>query len=396
MARAASSSARPRPGCGGSTTVSSAISPADCRNLTTDLRRGPDGIVHFINLQLYSPKLRLSGSGQRNRDGTFHIVASGRQSKYGPLKLTLDGRIERPRIDLLLASPNQALGITNMRLLLDPIAAGFNYRASGGSKLGPFTSNGQILLPKGQPTVIAIAALDAGGAHASGRLRSDPGGFCGQLHLTGGTLQGTLGFVPVNGAQRIDAHLTANGASFPAFAVRSGRIDGSIILDQAITHDRRSGQRQGRRGRRPVARHLSANAKLVDGSGQVRAAFAGRRGAAFSFTTLANVSPDRISLTGNGRIERTPLVLEIARGLDPQRRRLGAGADRSDLRRRLGDRVGPKRLGARGSRRRPRDAVGRARLVLAQARPQRDRHRQARLCVDRAIARAGSTSRSRA
>ena len=34
-----------------------------------------------------------------------------------------------------------------MRLLLDPTAAGFDYRASGGSQLGPFTSNGQILLP---------------------------------------------------------------------------------------------------------------------------------------------------------------------------------------------------------------------------------------------------------
>ena len=54
---------------------------------------------------------------------------------------------------------------------------------------------------------------------------------------------------------------------------------------------------------------LTANAKLVNGTGQVRAAFAGRRGAAFEFSTLADVSPDRISLTGNGQIERQPLVL---------------------------------------------------------------------------------------
>ena len=66
-----------------------------------------------------------------------------------------------------------------MRLLLDPTAAGFDYRASGGSRLGPFTSNGQILLPHGGRRSIAIAALDVGGAHASGDLRSDPGGFTG-------------------------------------------------------------------------------------------------------------------------------------------------------------------------------------------------------------------------
>ncbi|HEV8407577.1 MAG TPA: translocation/assembly module TamB, partial [Sphingomicrobium sp.] len=200
-------------------------------SLTTNLERGNDGIVHFTNLELYSPKLRLSGAGARLRDGTFHIVASGRQSKYGPLRMVLDGHIERPRLDLFLQSPNEALGIEAMHLLLDPTPGGFDYRASGGSRLGPFTSNGQILLPSKAPTVIAIAALDAGGAHASGSLRSDPGGFTGRLSLANGTIGGTLDFSPVSGAQRIDAHLTAANASFPgAFAVRSGRVDGTIIL----------------------------------------------------------------------------------------------------------------------------------------------------------------------
>jgi translocation and assembly module TamB len=57
---------------------------------------------------------------------------------------------------------------------------------------------------------------------------------------------------------------------------------------------------------------LTANAKLVNGSGQVRAAFAGQRGAAFDFSTVAEVWPDRISLTGSGRINRQPLVLRQA------------------------------------------------------------------------------------
>lgn len=282
-------------------------------SLTTNLERGGDGIVHFTNLQLYSPKLRLSGAGQRFRDGTFHIVASGRQAKYGPLKLVLDGHIERPKLDIFLASPNESLGLRAVHLLLNPTAAGFDYRASGGSKLGPFTSNGQILLPTGAPTIIAIAALDAGGAHASGRLRSDPGGFTGRLTLANGALAGTLDFSPVSGAQRIEAHLTAENASFPgAFSVRSGRLDGSIILaDERTTVDGVIDARGVEASGISLAR-LTANAKLVNGSGQVRAALAGRRGAAFAFSTLADVSPDSIRLTGNGRIERQPLVLNDA------------------------------------------------------------------------------------
>ena len=279
-------------------------------SLTTNLQRDRDGIVHFSNLQIYSPKLRLSGSGMRFRDGTFHIVASGRQAKYGPLKLVLDGHIERPKIDLFLDRPNDSLGIRAMHLLLDPTPAGFNYRASGGSKLGPFTSTGQILLPHNQPTVIAIAALDAGGAHASGQLRSDPGGFTGRLALSGGTLQGTLAFAPSGGAQRIDAHLTAANAAFPMLAVRSGRIDGTIVLDNAHTTIDGVVDARGIEVGGMTLAHLTANAKLVDGSGQVRAAFAGRRGAAFAFTTLANITPDSVRLSGAGRIESTPLVLK--------------------------------------------------------------------------------------
>jgi translocation and assembly module TamB len=281
--------------------------------LETNLTRGGDGIVRFSNLQLYSPSLRLSGSGERLRDGTFHIVAAGRQAKYGPLKLILDGHIERPRVDLLLDRPNDALGIRAMRLLLVPSAAGFDYRASGGSKLGPFTSNGRILLPPNGQTVISIATLDAGGAHASGDLKSDPGGFTGRLVLANGTIGGTLDFAPAGGAQRIEAHLVANGANFPgAFSVRTGRADGTIILaDDRTTVDGVVDARGLETSGVTLAR-LTANAKLINGTGQVRAAFAGRRGAAFAFSTMADISPDAIRITGSGRIEQNPLVLKQA------------------------------------------------------------------------------------
>ena len=282
-------------------------------SLTTDLERGDDGIVHFTNLQITSPKLRLSGAGVRFKDGTFHIDAAGRQAKYGAVRLVLDGHIDRPKLDIFLPSPNQTLGITHMRLALDPTPAGYNYRANGGSRLGPFTSAGQILLPHDAPTVIAIASLDAGGAHASGDLRSDPGGFTGRLTLANGTLGGTLDFSPAGQAQRIDAHVTAANANFPdAFTVRIGRADGIVVLADDKTTIEGTVDARGLSAGAVVLARLTANARLVNGEGQVRAAFAGRRGAAFAFSTFADVSANAIRLTGSGRIDREPLVLNQA------------------------------------------------------------------------------------
>ncbi len=281
--------------------------------IETNLERGNDGVLHFSNLQLFAPSLRLSGAGRRNRDGTFHIVASGHQAKYGPLRLTLDGNISRPRLDLLFARPNESLGLRDLRLLLAPTPAGFDYTAAGGSRLGPFTSNGRILLPTGGRATIAIAALNVGGSTASGNLRSDPGGFTGTLAIAGGGLDGTLAFAPSGNAQRIEAHLRAAGARFPGvFAMRAGRLDGTIILAEGrTTVDGVLDARGFEYGAFSLAR-LTANARLVNGSGQIRAAIAGRRGAAFEFTTLANVTPDSIRLTGRGQIERRALALREA------------------------------------------------------------------------------------
>jgi translocation and assembly module TamB len=281
--------------------------------LETQLTRTPDGILHLSNLQLYSPKLRLTGEGYRNRDGTFHVTARGRQAQYGPVRMVLNGNIARPNVELFLDRPNDTLGLKDVHVLLAATQAGYDYRANGGSRLGPFTSNGQILMPHGARTVIAVTALDVNRAHASGRLRADPGGFTGTLDVAGGGVNGQLAFAPVGEAQKIEVHLSADHASFPgALAVRSGRLDGTIVLaDERTTMSGVVNARGVEMSGVTIAR-LTANANLVNGTGQVRAAFAGRRGAEFEFTTLANISPDQLRISGRGSVERRPLVLEEA------------------------------------------------------------------------------------
>jgi translocation and assembly module TamB len=280
--------------------------------IDTGLERGPDGILHLRGLRLTAPGIRLTGNGYRRKDGSFFIEGSGSQAQYGPFRLTLDGRIERPKIALLLARPMDALGLRDVRLDLDPTAQGFAYRAAGGSTLGPFTSHGAILLPSGQPATIAVAELKVSGTTAKGALRSLPGGFDGRLDVAGGGLDGQLVFTPVGGVQQIVIGLAANGvrsAGPPEISVRRGRLDATLLLDPAGTTVDATVNARGMRWGNVVLARLAGNAKLKDGSGQVRASFAGARGRAFDLQTVADITPDRIRLVGEGTIDRRPVKL---------------------------------------------------------------------------------------
>jgi translocation and assembly module TamB len=180
------------------------------------------------------------------------------------------------------------------------------------STLGPFRSNGAILLPSGQPALIQVAALNVSGTSASGTLRADPGGFTGRLAVAGGGLDGQLLFSPVGQVQRIEAHLTANDARFagpPPIIIRRGRLDGVILLNPGATSVEGTLAARGiTRGGLSIA-SIEAQASMRGGAGQVRANVAGSRGRAFVFRTVADVAPGRIRLTGEGTVDRRPIQL---------------------------------------------------------------------------------------
>lgn len=280
--------------------------------LETGLERGADGILYLRNLKIKAPGLTMSGSGARLRDGSFRIQASGSQAQYGPFTLALDGQIARPRIDLVLASPNAAAGLADVRIKLDPTAQGFAWSAAGGSAIGPFTGNGEILLPSGAPAIIRIARLNASGVNASGSLRALNGGLDGRLTLGGSGLAGTLDLAPAGNIQRIEAHLRARDlrlAGPPLLLAQRGQFDGVILLDPRGTTIDGIFTGQGlQRGNISLAR-LAGNVKLSGGSGEVRASFAGARGRSFEFQTVARISPNRIEAVGSGSVDRRPLQL---------------------------------------------------------------------------------------
>lgn len=278
--------------------------------ITTGLERGNDGILYLRGLVLRSPGLTISGNGYRRRDGTFFFEGSGTQREYGPLTLRLDGRIEKPTIDLVLRRPNAAMGLSDVRVHLDPTAEGFAYTAAGGSRLGAFSGQGAILLPPGGVARIVVAQLDVAGTRASGALDIVEGGFAGRLNVAGGGLSGMLGFRPQGDIQRIDVSLDARQARLAdVVSIRRGHVDAAILLDPAGTSIDATLTAQGlRRGALSLAR-LAANVKLVGGVGEARASFAGSQGRAFAIQTVVGISPDRFVVNGQGTVDRRPISL---------------------------------------------------------------------------------------
>jgi translocation and assembly module TamB len=280
--------------------------------IDTRLIRGPNGVLMFEGLVLKGPAIRITGSGLRRRDGTFYFKGAGTQGSYGPFRMVLDGNIARPKMDLVFARPQPALGLADVSLHLDPNPQGFAYRADGGSRLGPFTSEGAILLPSGQPAVIAISALNVSGTRATGALRSDPGGFTGQLVLAGGGLGGQFIFSPVAGIQRIEAHLTADRAQIAAarpFTVRRGTLDGAVLLDPAGTSIEGTVTARGLRSGQLFIGRLAANGSMRGGTGVVRGSVAGSRGRSFNIQASAQIAPERVAIMGEGVIDGRPLKL---------------------------------------------------------------------------------------
>ena len=121
--------------------------------------------------------------------------------------------------------------------------------------------------------------------------------------------------------------------------MRSGRVDGTIVLaDERTTIDGTVDARGIATGGITLAR-LTANAKLVNGSGQVRAAFAGRARRRFRLLDPRRCFPRRDPADGQGSDRAPAAGPERAGGADARGRRLGACADEPDLRGRRRDRV---------------------------------------------------------
>lgn len=281
-------------------------------SLFTKLSLGPDGRLLLGGMTIEAPQLRLGINGYRRTDGTFLLSGGGKHSRYGPLKLTLDGRIDRPKIDLLLARPMEAAGLADVRILLTPASSGFAFTVEGGSRLGPFDGEGLILLPQGGNAVIDVHRLSVSETAASGQIRPVTGGLDGRLEISGGGMAGFVALQPINGVQQVRTELNARNADFvgpPAFSVRRGTLTASVLMDPRGTSIDAALQARGvRRGTMRIGR-ITATSRLVDGRGKATASVSGQRGRLFDLRFDADIEPGRVALAASGTLDRKPIRL---------------------------------------------------------------------------------------
>lgn len=285
--------------------------------LETALERTSDGQLRLTNLKISAPRLSAVLNGVRRRDGSFALEGSGTQASYGPFRIVLDGPIARPRLRLTFARPNAALGLQNVTLDLDPSAQGFDWRASGGSRLGAFEGRGFIRLAAGQQAQIEITELNASGIRANGTLRAVIGGLQGELNLAGAAT-GLLRFDAANGVQRIRADVDARTIRFagpPLWSLARGRFNGTILLDPQGTNIAGTVSARGlRSGKLGIAR-LSGTVRLLNGVGEIRGNIAGSRGRDFELATTIRLDANRILIAGNGTVDNRPVSLDTPAAL---------------------------------------------------------------------------------
>lgn len=290
---------------GGATTVDAAIS------------YGPDGRFGFTDMRVQSPDLRFTGRGYLDGDGRLFVTGSGEQAQYGPVTLTAEGAPSRPRVELALASPVPAAGIADVEAVLEPTEAGYQYAASGRSMAGPFTSNGQLLLPADAPAAVNVAELLVADTRTEGRFAFHDGGIVGALDLEGSGVIGDIELAMDGGEQLVVVDIDAENARL------GGEIDATMrqaMLDlrwrplaEATTLEGSLSLTGFRRRGISLAR-FGAAVEMENGRGEADVDIGGARGRNFDFEASAAIGPGLITVEGGGSfrnepIQLTPLVL---------------------------------------------------------------------------------------
>ena len=263
---------------------------------------GGAGPIVFRDLAVDSQKLQLALDGEV-REGTTTVAGQGTHTEYGPFTVEagLDG--EGPRAALVFADPFPAAGLEDVRVAIAPSEDGFQIDTQGGSMLGAFDGELELLMPAGGPTRIAIDRLDVWETRVQGDLMLGDEGVSGNLALAGGGLDGTIALAPRAGGQAFDIDIDGRNARFGGdtpIAIGRADIEGTGLLAHGNTTIEGKMTAQGLQYGTLFFSRLTADAQLRNGEGDANVAFTGRRGSRLGMQIDAEFASERIAVAARG------------------------------------------------------------------------------------------------
>ena len=259
--------------------------------------------ILFRDARLTASKFNLRVSGQRLADGRTTFSGGGRHVDYGPFTVKADVGAAGPRAVLVFASPLPAAGLKDVRIALAPIKDGFRIDTAGGSTLGPFDGVINLFSSPGGATRLAIERLKVWQTNVTGDVVLGKAGVSGNLALNGGGLDGTVKITPQGGGMGIAALVTANNARFGGptpLSIARGRLEATGLIAKGRTTINATVSGEGISSGKLFIGRLAANAKLVNGAGNVVASISGSRGSRFALTGTGQISPGRVVVLATG------------------------------------------------------------------------------------------------
>ena len=272
----------------------------------------PAGVIALRDVRLNSPGLRItSGSGTLYPDGRLNIRAAGVSRAYGALAVVVTGSIERPQVQLRLASPGFGIGLRDVNARIVATANGYRINATGQSAYGPFAAD--VTIVSGRTSTFIIHRLQVAGMTFTGRVTQTAAGpFAGTLTMTGEGLEGVVRLSAAGRYQRADLSATANGARIPGespILVQRGLAQATVILYPDAPHVVGDVQLAGVRSDNFFLQRGRVKADYRGGRGTAQLFAEGTSGVPFRVGANAALSPEVIRVNLQGQVNRIPFRL---------------------------------------------------------------------------------------
>jgi len=268
------------------------------------IRFGPDGVLHFADLRMEAPKLRVTGgSGSIAAGGRIVLDADAVSHDYGRVAVVVGGTLANLQAHVVAPGPGFGIGLASVDARITSARGGYRFAIKGRTDYGPLTAD--VSLGAGGAGALTIHSANLSGIAFAGSLRRTASGpYAGLLSAYGNGLTGTVNLSAAGRYQQADVTLRARGTVLPGAA---GLSIGRAIADaRVILYDRP---------------HVVADVQLADtslrgfdiaasrvridyrnGAGTAQALVEGSNGAPFRLAANARLQPRLWSAVVRGRV----------------------------------------------------------------------------------------------